>query len=105
MKPGSFQRTKNSILLPPLVTQPPAPRTCLIVLTRGDDVVDLQDELHHLRGEQHLLLLPDERLEHALLLHVVGSRLLAVHAEVRVLLLELLRLAFQELGRFVSLPP
>jgi hypothetical protein len=27
----------------------------------GDDVVDLEDHLHHLRGQQYLLLLPDDR--------------------------------------------
>jgi hypothetical protein len=36
--------------------------TCdLLVRAVGDDVVDLEDQLHHLRGQQHLLLLPDYR--------------------------------------------
>ena len=39
----------------------------LLVGAVGDDVVDLEDQLHHLRGQQHLLLLPDQRLEHPLM--------------------------------------
>ena len=46
-----------------------------------DDVVDLQDHFDNLRGKHHLLFLPNERLENILLLHVIGSHLLAVHAE------------------------
>mmetsp|Transcript_15274 Transcript_15274/g.58094 ORF Transcript_15274/g.58094 Transcript_15274/m.58094 type:complete len:233 (-) Transcript_15274:1100-1798(-) len=51
-----------------------------LILPADDDVVYLQNHLHHLCGELHLLLLPNQRLEDTLLLHVHRPRLIAVDA-------------------------
>merc|ERR1719263_103413 len=44
----------------------------LLELPGLDDGSDLENHTHDRRGQHHLLLLADERLEHLLLLHVVG---------------------------------
>lgn len=54
-----------------------------------DDVVNLENHLHDLRGEQELLLLAAEGLNDLLLLHVVGTATHAVDAKARVLLSDL----------------
>ena len=50
------------------------------------DVVDLEDHLDQLGGELDLGLLAVEGLDDALLLHVAGAHLHAVHAQRRVVL-------------------
>mmetsp|Transcript_92559 Transcript_92559/g.135307 ORF Transcript_92559/g.135307 Transcript_92559/m.135307 type:complete len:365 (-) Transcript_92559:575-1669(-) len=62
---------------------------CLLVPTRSDDVIDLQNHFDHLGGEQHLLLLAVQRLKNLLLLHVARTHLFAIHTQPRVLLLDL----------------
>lgn len=66
-------------------------QTCIIYLHfylfisgGGDHIINLEDHLHHLRCQQQLLLLANEGLKHLLLAHVVGSRIQAVHAKIRV---------------------
>jgi len=57
-----------------------------------DDVVDLEDHLHDLRGQEELLLLRDQRVVHVLLLHVPSALVGGVDAEAVVLLGDLLGL-------------
>ena len=58
---------------------------------RRPDVVDLEDHLDKLGGELDLGLLAVEGLDDALLLHVAGAHLHAVHTEGRVVLCHLPR--------------
>ena len=53
---------------------------------RRPDVIDLEDHLDELGGELDLGLLAVEGLDDALLLHVAGAHLHAVHTEGRVAL-------------------
>ena len=53
---------------------------------RRPDVVDLEDHLDQLGGELDLGLLAVQGLDHALLLHVAGAHLHAVHTKCRVAL-------------------
>mmetsp|Transcript_66724 Transcript_66724/g.132224 ORF Transcript_66724/g.132224 Transcript_66724/m.132224 type:complete len:292 (-) Transcript_66724:940-1815(-) len=71
------------------VTAAQAGGGCLLHLARRDDVVDLEDHAHDLCSQVDLLLLADERLEHLLLLHVVGALKHAVDAQVGLALLGL----------------
>ena len=50
------------------------------------DIVNLEDHLDQLSGELDLGLLAVEGLDHALLLHVAGAHLHAVHTKCRVIL-------------------
>ena len=56
------------------------------------DIVNLEDHLDQLSGELNLGLLAVEGLDHALLLHVAGAHLHAVHTEGRVVLCHLPRI-------------
>ena len=61
--------------------QPPGTQYC------PSPVQSLDPPGPHLRGQEQLLLLADQRLKHMLLPHVVGARLVAVNAQVGVALL------------------
>mmetsp|Transcript_12974 Transcript_12974/g.25882 ORF Transcript_12974/g.25882 Transcript_12974/m.25882 type:complete len:424 (-) Transcript_12974:549-1820(-) len=92
MKGGSLNRHSTAPGHPPAHTargMPSSKTPRLRILPRADNVVDLEDHLDDLGGEQQLLFLAVQRLDHLLLLHVAGARLLAVNAKPRVLLLYL----------------
>ena len=40
------------------------------LFSRSADIINLEDHLHQLCGQTDLLLLPNQRLDHVLLLHV-----------------------------------
>ena len=61
----------------------------LLKRRRLNDVVYLQDHLRDLRRQEQLLPLAGQRLEDALLPHVIRADVIAVDAQVRVALLEL----------------
>ena len=63
----------------------------LFVSAGLDDIIDLEDHLGNLRGEEKLLVLASQRLEYPLLPHVISAHVIAVDAQVRVPLLDLHR--------------
>eukprot|EP00976_Prorocentrum_cordatum_P114070 1195797-Prorocentrum_minimum.AAC.13 len=77
----------SSLSSPPAVARGSCRARRLGVGVGRDDVVYLEDHLHHLRGEEQLLLLAYQRLKHLLLHHVVGAVVVAVDPQVGVLLL------------------
>jgi len=60
----------------------------------GDNVIDLQDHLDQLRGQQELLSLADVRINDVLFLQVVGSLEETVNTQPEVLFGDLTRLDF-----------
>ena len=61
--------------------------TTSVIASRGADyIVDLEDHFADLSGQEELLLLAYERLKHVLLPHVVGPHIIAVNAQIRILL-------------------
>lgn len=60
----------------------------LLISRGGYDIIDLEDHLYDLGGEQELLLLPNESLKDLLLAHIVGAHVQAVNTQERTLLLQ-----------------
>ena len=77
------------------VKQTEQPKALEIV--RSNDIINLKNHSAELRGELELLLLADERLDDADILHVVGSHSHAVDAQPRILLLHLSLLQLRHL--------
>lgn len=57
------------------------------IVRRSDHIVNLQNHLHNLSCKQSLLLLPDQRLEYILLLHVVCPNVIAINTKMWISLL------------------
>jgi hypothetical protein len=57
------------------------------VLGGRDNVVNLEDHLHHLCGKQDLLLLANKSLKDILFLHIIGTNVVAVYATVGIVVL------------------
>ena len=57
-----------------------------VICGGADDIIDLEDHFADLRGQEELLLLAYECLKDVLLAHVIGADIIAVNAQVGVLL-------------------